>query len=449
MLKRRDRTCLSNGHERDYDQYQRAMPGGHLMIGKRAAGLAVAGIILLSGFGSVSARDVKSSDWVPTWSSSAQAAWGAEFPIPTGIPAGLRNQTVRQYARISVGGNAARVVLSNEYGKSPLVIAHAHIALVSEDNKNVAGTDTILTFGGNTDVVLQPGATAVSDRVKLSLKALDHVQVSIFLPNETELSTFHWVAKQATEIGAGDQTTAATISDPQTIMSRVFLTEILVSLPSQNGAIVAFGDSITDGDGSSANKNLRWPDLLAERLATRQIAVVNEGISGDRLLTDLVGTNGVARFQRDVLQKSNVRAAFFMMGINDIGQPGLFIAPNDPPRSSKDIISGYRQVISQAHVHGIRIVGSTLTPFDGALSGTPLKGYYNASKEVVRNEVNDWIRNSKEFDAVVDFDSLLRDPSSPTKIRAEFDSGDHLHPNDAGYKAMANFINIDDLIGKH
>jgi lysophospholipase L1-like esterase len=211
--------------------------------------------------------------------------------------------------------------------------------------------------------------------------------------------------------------------------------------------VIALGDSITDGNGSTPGADHRWPDLLAQRLAPQGIAVLNAGISGNRLLRHGMGASALARLDRDVLQHPGVRAMIVMLGTNDIGWPGGPFAPHEALPDASEITNGLRQLVEQARLRGVRVVGATLTPFEDALEGTPFEGHYRPSKESTRQAVNEWIRHSGVFDAVVDFDRILRDDSRPTRLDAVFDSGDHLHPGDAGYRAMAESIDLRDLLG--
>ena len=220
----------------------------------------------------------------------------------------------------------------------------------------------------------------------------------------------------------------------------MFLASVLVDAGPAAHTIIAFGDSITDGNGSTPDANRRWPDRLAERMAAsgRDVAVVNAGISGARLLGDKMGVNALARFAQDVLAQPGAKTVIVLMGINDIGWPGSLFAPDAPPANAGQLIAAYRQLIALAHLHHIRIVGATLPPFEGALAGTPFAGHFSPAKDCVRIEVNAWLRTADAFDAVLDFDALLRDPAHPARLLPAFDSGDHLHPGDAGYQAMAD-----------
>lgn len=206
-----------------------------------------------------------------------------------------------------------------------------------------------------------------------------------------------------------------------------------------------FGDSISDGDSSTVDANNRWPDILAERVVATgaNVALLNEGISGARVLRDRMGQNALARFDEDVLSHPRADTVVVMMGINDIGWPdSLLVPPGEPAPTAEDIIAGYKQLIEQAHARGLKIIGATLTPFEDTFEGGPLEGYYTPEKEMKRQAVNQWIRTGGGFDAVIDFDRLAADPANPKKLKAEFDSGDHLHPNDAGYAAMANSVDL-------
>lgn len=388
--------------------------------------------------------------WVASWSASPQPIWESGFALPTNIPASLSDQTVRQVARLSIGGKHVRIILSNEYGATPLTIGAAHIALVGAGaGAAVApGSDRSLTFGGSSTVTIAPGAPAVSDPVALELAPLAQVAVSLYLPQPTTLSTFHWDGKQSAYIVPGNRVDAAALKSDSSIEARLFLSTILVDAPAATRVVAAFGDSITDGAGSSSNRNQRWPDLLAQRLRKQQVAVLNAGISGARVLSDKMGVNALARFDRDVLNQPNLATVILLMGINDIAWPGSSLGPDDPVVSPDQLIAGYRQLISRAHLRHVRIVGATLTPFEGALGGSELHSYYSPAKEQSRQALNQWIRGSGEFDAVIDFDAVVRDPQHPARFLPAYDSGDHLHPGDAGYRAMAEAIDLTTLLGR-
>ena len=390
-------------------------------------------------------------DWIGTWTATPHEVWAPDFLAPVKVPRNLWGQTVRQVARISIGGKQVRVVLSNEFGPWPVKIGAAHIALSDKGSAIVAGSGRPLTFGGQTSIVIPPGAPVVSDPVDLAVAPLSSVVVSFFAPDVTPVNTFHWDAVQTTFVVAGNKVSETDFKADSTFTARILLSEILVDAPANARAIVTFGDSITDGNNSTPDTNRRWPDLLAQRLVEAggpPVAVLNEGISGARILTDRMGVNALARFDRDVLAHRHADTVILMMGINDIGWPDSILDPNAPAPSPEDIIAGYKQLIARAHMHNMRIIGATLTPFEDTFKGGPLAGYYNAAKEQKRQAVNKWIRESGAFDAVIDFDAVVRDPNRPTFIQKAFDSGDHLHPNDAGYKAMAESIDLKLLTGK-
>jgi lysophospholipase L1-like esterase len=390
-------------------------------------------------------------DWIATWTASPHEVWAPDFLAPVKVPRNLWGQTVRQTASVSIGGERVRVVLSNEYGAWPLRIGAAHVALSDKGSAIVAGSGKPLTFGGRTSIVIPPGAAVISDPVDLSVAPLSSVVVSFFLPDVTPVTTFHWDAVQTTYVVAGNKVAETDFKADSSFTARVLLSEILVDAPANARAIVTFGDSITDGNNSTPDTNRRWPDVLAQRLNAAggaPVAVLNQGISGARILTDRMGVNALARFDRDVLRHRHADTVILMMGINDIGWPDSILEPNAPAPSADDIIAGYQQLIARAHLHGMRIIGATLTPFEDTFKGSPLSGYYNAEKEKKRQAVNKWIRESGAFDGVIDFDKVVQDPTRPSFIRAEFDSGDHLHPNDAGYKAMGEAVPLELLKGR-
>ncbi len=384
-------------------------------------------------------------DWIDTWSAATQPIWEPDFLAGFTFPRNLWGQTIRQIARVSIGGEQVRIALSNEYGDLPMTVDAAHIALQDTGAKIQDGTDRALTFSGNSSITIPAGASVVSDPVDLSVPALGSVAVSLYFANVTPATTMHFDGRQTAYIVAGDKTADADITPDITTLSRLFLSRVIVNAPEGARAIVTFGDSITDGDGSSADLNNRWPDVLAERLnaaGDTQTAVLNEGISGERVLADRMGINALARFEEAVLVHPYVDTVIFMMGINDIGWPDMMLDQHAVPPTADDIITGYKQLIARAHNHGIRVIGATLTPFNNAFGGGPLDGYYSEEKEAVRVAVNDWIRNGGAFDGVIDFDAVVQDPDNPNMILPAFDKGDNLHPNDAGYEAMANSIDL-------
>jgi lysophospholipase L1-like esterase len=394
----------------------------------------------------------QSADWIGTWAASPQPVWGPDFFAPVGIPRALRDQTIRQIVRVSLGGNRVRVLLSNEYGSEPLKIGAAHVAVSAGGSAIAPGSDHALTFGGAPGITIPPGAPALSDPVELKVEQLGSLAVSLYLPDISPATTWHNEGAQTAFISkSGNETGDIDYQAAQTIKSRIFLSEVLVDAAPGARAVVTFGDSITDGAESTADSNHRWPDFLAERLAKSgtNMAVVNEGISGARILRDRMGDNALARFDRDVLSQPHADTVILMMGINDIGWPETLLVPaGEPAPSADDVIAGYKQLIDRAHEHHLRILGATLTPFEDTFHGTPLFGYYSPAKEEKREAINAFIR-SGAFDGVIDFDAATRDPANPNHIRADFDSGDHLHPQDAGYKAMADAVDLSLLAPSH
>lgn len=390
--------------------------------------------------------DTIDRSWVGVWSASPQPTWDQDFVFPTKIPATVGNRTIRQVVRLSLGGSQIRVIFSNEYGTTPLRIGAASAALADDSSAIVPNTLRMLTFGGEAATILPPGAPLASDPVDIAIGEDEKLAVSIYLPDETPLTTFHWDGKQTAYIGSGDLTKHGVFSSALTTDARVLLSGVRINAPN-NGAVVVFGDSITDGAGVALDSDARWTDYLARRLAPQRVAVLNAGISGARLLQDKMGVNASARFTRDVLAQPGVKTVIILLGINDIGWPGTAFAREQAKPSAGALIAAYRQLIALAQAHNVRIVGATLTPFEGALAGTPLGDYYHTDKDALRQEVNRWIRTSDAFDAIVDFDALLRDPVIPSRLAALFDSGDHLHPGEQGHRAMAEGVDLDALLG--
>lgn len=388
--------------------------------------------------------------WVATWQASPQPTWGSDFLFPTNVPSVLQDQTVRQVARVSLGGPRLRIVLSNNYGHEPVVIGKATIARPAADGAITAESPLPVTFGGQDKATILPGALLVSDPVDFQVPALTQVAVSIYLPHATPVSTFHWDGRQTGWIGSGDRTASAawTKADGsvQSTTARPLLTGVQVETEHNSRAVVVIGDSITDGASASIDKDSRWPDFLAARLVPHGVAVVNAGISGARLLSDGMGVSALARLERDVLAQPGVQSVIVMLGINDIAWPGTAFAPNARPPTLDALIAAYRQLIEQSQVRSVRVIGATLTPFEGALSETPLDNYYNIDKDALRQQVNDWIRHSDAFDAVIDFDAVLRDQSYPSRILDRYDSGDHLHPGDEGNRAMARAVDLGSVL---
>lgn len=387
-----------------------------------------------------------SSDWSATWTASPQATWRDEYPLPVSAPEVLSHQTFRQVARVSLGGDQVRVVFSNVHGSEPLVIDSASVARTASGDAVAGGSLRALRFGGEPKVSILPGASAVSDAVALDVQALSQLTVSAFVAAKTPVKTFHWDGRQTAWLAPGDQTMKTWLApdggEVQTTTTRMLISGIQVHSSTRRSVVATLGDSITDGNTASLDRNTRWPDLLAERLAPHGVGVINAGISGARLLSDGMGVNAIARLERDVLSQPGVDSVIVLLGINDIAWPGTAFARQQASPSLDALKQGYLQLIAQAHLRGVRVIGATLTPFEGALPDSPFADYYQPGKDALRRELNDWIRHGGAFDGVVDFDAALRDPAHPARILSRFDSGDRLHPGDAGNKAMADAVDL-------
>ncbi|MDG2522090.1 SGNH/GDSL hydrolase family protein [Caulobacter segnis] len=328
-------------------------------------------------------------------------------------PAVVSNATLRQIVRVTADGGRVRLRVSNEFGAAPLVLGAVRVAKGDADHP--------VTFGGKSVVTIPAGAPYVSDPVDLPVKAFDKLAVSLFLPNETALPGHRLRQRMA----AGDQT-AARIDTPVMRLGAL-ITGVEVERSRKGVVIAAIGDSITEGSSSTPDAWRAWPDQLADRL--KSAAVVNVGIGGNRLLNNISGSSGLSRFDRDVLAVPGVTHAMVLEGINDIGRATRPEFAHQPVIAD-DLINGYRQLIARAHARGLKIIGATIPPYEGA-------NYFTEGGEATRQAVNAWIRTSKAFDGYADFDAATRDPANPRRLRAEFQSGDWLHPSDAGYAAMA------------
>ena len=411
-----------------------------LALGRMALALLAASTFTVSSLAQASEADESNGNehWVGTWSNALHQP---DLGVPGLANLGFNNQTLRQIVHISVGGTRVRVRLST-FGASGVVIGAAHIALRATGASIVPGSDRTLTFGGTPSITIPPGALAVSDPVELNVPDMSDLAVSIFVPGTTGPAAWHFEGRQTSFISpAGDFTATAVMPVSSTTLARFWLAGVEVVASKQTGAIVAIGESIVDGSQSTVDANTRWTDQLARRLlaqpGNRAMGVLNEGLAGNRLLRDFLGPNALARFDRDVLAQTGVTHVIAQLGANDI----FNVNPAEEV-SVEQVIQGHRQVIERAHAKGLRIFGCTVTPLEGfVIPGTPIP-VFSAAGEIKRQAVNAWIRTSGEYDGVIDFDRVLRDPNSPSKILALFDSGDHGHPNDPGYQALADIIDL-------
>ncbi|MFC4909346.1 SGNH/GDSL hydrolase family protein [Actinomadura gamaensis] len=395
----------------------------------------LAGLVLGAGAlpGSTAEASPEPRSWVGSWA-------GAPEPAALSGPSreGFANRTVRMVVHSSLAGERARVRLSNLYGDRPLRVGHA--ALAQAGKGAASGPQRELTFGGRRQVTIPPGRELYSDPVRFAVKASEDVVVSVYLPAATGPATWHWESRQTSYVSeAGDHSTDR---DGGAFGGRVdswfFLTGLDVLSRGARGSVVVLGDSITDGVGSTPNAHRRWTDRLNERLArsygARRPAVLNAGIASNRVLKPggelgypEWGESGLDRFARDVAGQTGVRKTILALGVNDIHIP--------PGSSAADLIAGLRDIAARSHRRGMPIAVATVTPFENNAYGT-----YTPQREAVRRQVNTYLRHSRDFDALIDFDAVVRDPRHPSRIRPEFDSGDSLHPNDAGYRAMADQV---------
>ena len=384
--------------------------------------------------------------WIATWATSPQSG----TPNPHERLLNVDNQTVRERVRVSIGGNQIRLRLSNECGSSPLLIGSATVAIPTDASHVKRESIQSVTFEGHNSVTIPSGAPVLSDPIMFPVTAGTEISISIYFPKRVATPTLHAFAfKHAVISQSGDLTHAEEIEAAATSTALISLGAVLVPAQPSNRLVVAFGDSITDGDGSTVDADNNWPGNLIRRIAKTSkgstLAVVNEGIVGNRLLrgADIFGVSALARFDRDALVLPGVTHIVLLEGINDIGfagakMDGQYLADPAETPSAQDITNAYRQLISRAHARGIKVIGATITPCEGV----DIPGYYSEAKETVRETVNKWIRTSGAFDGIIDFDAVVRDPDHPTRLLPKFASKDHLHPNDAGYKAMADSIDL-------
>ena len=374
--------------------------------------------------------------WISTWVSAQQLTEPHNLPPPPG----LGGRTIRQIIQPTLAGNRLRVSFSNGYGEAPLTIASAHIARSTGADAIEPDSDTVLQFNGSSSVVIQPGTFILSDDVPFAVTPFENLSVSIHITSMPTNVTGHPGSRTTSFIEVGDAVSAPTMPNAVAVDHWYVLGSIEVGANPRSAAIVVIGDSITDGRGSTTNQNDRWPNVLARRLkaqpATAHIAVLNQGAGGGRILRDGLGTSALGRFDRDVIAVPGVKWLVIFAGVNDIGTAVGARQKGEMMNIADDLIAGFRQMITRAHSHGIRVVGTTIMPFGGFTS------YDTPRSEADRQVVNKWIRTSGEFDAVIDFDAITRDEASPSKLSSAVDGGDHLHPSAQGYKIMARAIDV-------
>lgn len=382
--------------------------------------------------------------WVASWGTSQQ------IPEPhNALPAeDLRDATLRQIVHLSAGGFALRVHLSNAFGTEALHLTSVHVALPTASTSAhpgiaeiVPASDKALTFAGSQDVTIPPGAEFVSDPVDFPVAPLSDLAISLHLDAPPARQTGHPGSRATSYYLHGDLVSAVSLAEPKHVDHWYQISEVDVLAARSGASVVALGDSITDGHGATTNGNDRWTDILAQRLqsnpGTKGVGVSNQGIGGNHLLTDGLGPNVLSRFDRDVLAPAAVRWAIVFEGVNDLG--GLArtgeVPAADHAALVQKVIAAYRQIIARGHAHGLRMIGATITPYGGS-------DYYHPGplSEADRQAVNQWIRAKGNFDEVIDFDAVVRDPQHPDHLLAAFDCGDHLHPSPAGYKAMGEAI---------
>lgn len=375
-----------------------------------------------------SASEVAPSAWVGSWVSSQQLTEPNNLP-----PApGLANSTLRQMAQLSLGGERLRFSFSNQFGNAALTLTGAHVALSAGGGAIDPESDAALTFAGKPSVTIPVGASITSDPVVRSLPALTNLAVTIAFdaapPSDV---TGHPGSRTTSYLQPGNVVAERLLPVAQAVDHWYFLSAIDVWTDQRARAIVTLGDSLTDGRGSTTNQNDRWPNQLSRRLladpSTARVAVLNQGVGGNRVLEEGLGVTALARFERDVLTPPGVRWVVILEGINDLG--------SSPPATAEALIGAFRQMIKSAHERNVRVYGATILPFEGAQ-------YFTAAGEAARQAFNGWMRNSGELDGVIDFDAIARDPAAPTRLSAAVDGGDHLHLSAAGYRILAESVDL-------
>jgi lysophospholipase L1-like esterase len=371
-------------------------------------------------------------EWVGTWRTAPQLVEPHNMPPKPG----LSNNTLRQVVRVSLGGDSLRVRFSNEFSASPVIMRSVHIAVSTGNSAIDPATDRALTFNGETEVTIEPSSAIISDPLRFALEQRTNVTITIYFGDTSPDVTGHPGSRTTSYLLPGNEVSAVEFSDAVQTDHWYIISGIDVMAEESAAAVVVLGNSITDGRGSGTNKNNRWPDVLARRLQenpeTRFVAVLNQGIGGNCILRDCLGPSALSRFNRDVIGATKVRWLIILGGINDIGQiPNA----NAAGKVQNDLIAAYEQMIDIAHAKDIRVYGATLLPFGDS--------FYDADyRQVVWTNVNEWIRSSGRFDAVIDFEAALRDPDNPLHLLPEADTGDHLHPNETGHRMMGEAVDL-------
>ena len=396
-------------------------------------------LVALSLASPAAAREGERLEWVAAW-GSAQQEPEPHNAAPKGV---LHDATLRQLVRLTLGGREIRIRVSNVFGKAPLAVTGVHVAraLDPASPRIDAATDRRVTFSGVPGVTIPAGAEYISDSIALPVRALETLAVSIHLAAEPAVQTGHPGSRATSWVVPGNALASADLTSPTKIDHWYQLSAVDVVAPRAAGAIVILGDSITDGFGVKPNTNSRWPDFLAERLQasprTRSLSVINMGVGGNRVLHDGLGPNAAARFERDVLGRSGVDYVILFEGVNDLGSLTRDAPVSDEAHRSlvTQMLAAYAQMVAKARERGINVIGATILPYGGS-------AYYHpdAANEADRQAINAWLRTPGNVDAVLDFDAAMRDPRRPDRLRAEYDSGDGLHPSIAGYKAMAEAV---------
>lgn len=384
----------------------------------------------------VSSMPALAQKWVGTWAASPVPG---SPKITDAVLLGSSDLTIRQVIHVSRGGNKLRLSLTNEFGQAPLSISDIHIQQHGVGDAILPSSDHVVKFSGSPSVVIPAGQFVASDPIDMPVPNTSDLTISFCVPKQAlQTATLHELSMATSYVSTGDQATAASLTAPTSFQHWYFIKDLQIDSPENSVAVVTLGDSITDGVHSSLDANRRWPDDLAARLlanaGTAHIAVLNEGISGNRVLQEGTGPAAVDRLDRDVLNAPGARYVILMEGINDVGRTFLRLKPGDPVTTDQ-IIDGYKQIIQRVHAKGMKIYGATLTPYMGA-------GYSSPQGEQMRLALNAFILHPGNFDGVIDFDKVTRDPEHPDHFLPTYNDGDHLHPNDAGYAAMAGAIDL-------